>query len=87
VLGALAIVIAVLIVINARNNDDSLNEQPPPVTETVIGPPATPVAPSAWTQDWTQPPATQHPGDRAHPRFTTMSTRLILTPPHDEIAT
>ncbi len=51
VLGALAIIIAVLIVINARN--DTLNQQqsPPTVTDTVIAPPGAPAEPTDWTVD------------------------------------
>lgn len=56
VLGALAIVIAVLIVVNARDNNLNQQQNPPTVTDTVTPPPQTithtegpPAAPSNWT--------------------------------------
>lgn len=59
VLGALAIVIAVLIVVNARENNLDQNETPPTVTDTVTPPPPgepdgtepAPATPSNWTPD------------------------------------
>jgi serine/threonine protein kinase len=52
VLGALAIVIAVLIVINARDRQDRQQQLPPTVSESVT----TPAAPAS-PQNWTQPRA------------------------------
>jgi len=56
VLGALAIVIAVLIVVNARDNNLNQQQNPPTVTDTITPPPQTithtqrpPAAPSNWT--------------------------------------
>ena len=56
VLGALAIVIAVLIVVNARDNNLNQQQNPPTVTDTITPPPETithtegpPAAPSSWT--------------------------------------
>ncbi|CAN5370697.1 protein kinase [soil metagenome] len=52
VLGALAIVIAVLIVVNARDNNINQQQSPPTVTDTVTpNPGAPPAAPSNWTGD------------------------------------
>jgi serine/threonine protein kinase len=51
VLGALAIVIAVLIVVNARDNNVNQQQTPPTVTDTVSpSSPAPPAAPSNWTE-------------------------------------
>jgi serine/threonine-protein kinase len=55
VLGALAIVIAVLIVINARDRQDRQQQLPPTVRESVTTPAST--APPASPQNWTQPRA------------------------------
>jgi serine/threonine-protein kinase len=55
VLGALAIVIAVLIVINARDRQDRQQQPPPTVSESVTTP--SPKAAPAAHQDWTQPRA------------------------------
>jgi len=79
VLGALAIVIAVLIVINARNDD--LNQpSPPTVTDTVIQGPEAPAEPTDWT------------GERLPSRTLQFLnphsvTRPPSPPPHSEIST
>ncbi|OBF23127.1 protein kinase [Mycobacterium sp. ACS4331] len=80
VLGALAIVIAVLIVVNAR--DGRLNQQQPPPTvtntitpgqETATEPPAespageAPVEPSSWSPDWTPGSRTGDAGQQPGP--------------------
>jgi eukaryotic-like serine/threonine-protein kinase len=52
VLGALAIVIAALIVINARDRQDRQQQVPPTVSESVTTPRS---APPAAPQDWTKP--------------------------------
>ncbi len=64
VLGALAIVIAVLIVINARDNNLNQNQTPPTVTDTVTpGSESPPAAPSNWTDQ----SVTGDPGGYAGP--------------------
>jgi serine/threonine-protein kinase len=50
VLGALVIVIAVLIVINARDKQNQQQQLPPTVSESVTTPSAAPVYPQNWTQ-------------------------------------
>jgi len=61
VLGALAIVIAVLIVVNARDNNVNQQQTPPTVTDTVSpSSPAPPAAPSNWTERH----ATGNPGEQ-----------------------
>ena len=80
VLGALAIVIAVLIVLNAR--DDSKNQQSPPtVTDTVTPSPGAPAPaePTDWTEQIRQP--------RTAPFTSASPVRLILPPPPDEMPT
>ena len=49
VLGALAIVIAVLIVINARDKHSQQQQPPPTVSESVTTPPGAPAQPQNWT--------------------------------------
>ena len=53
VLGALAIIIAVLIVINARNDNLDQNQTPSTVTETTLAPPGSPAPaqPTDWTEE------------------------------------
>lgn len=71
VLGALAIVIAVLIVVNARNDNLDQQQTPPTVTDTVTPPPAeepggtepAPAAPSRWTPDGVTGNPGQKPGE------------------------
>ncbi len=63
VLGALAIIIAVLIVINARNDNLDQNQTPSTVTETTMAPPGSP-APAQPT-DWTE----QQPRTRVSPHI------------------
>ena len=86
VLGALAIIIAVLIVINARENNLQQQQPRPTVTDTVTPgtqPPAVtpgtppPAAPTAWTPGGPGAGPRQHPA----PPFT---VRLIAAPGHDE---
>jgi serine/threonine-protein kinase len=76
VLGALAIIIAVLIVINARENNLQQQQPRPTVTDTVTPGTPAPAAPSAWTP--------RGPGARPAPPFT---VRPIGTPSRDETMT
>ena len=76
VLGTLAIIIAVLIVINARDNNVKQQQPRPTVTNTVTQPPVTP---SAWTT--VRPGA--GPADSPTPHFT---VRLITAPGYDGTA-
>ncbi|MGB3482770.1 MAG: hypothetical protein WBB07_11235, partial [Mycobacterium sp.] len=72
VLGALAIAIAVLIVVNARDNNLNQQQTPPTVTDTVTppppgesGPPGEPDGtepPPAEPSNWTPDEVTGHPG-------------------------
>ncbi|HZA11793.1 protein kinase domain-containing protein [Mycobacterium sp.] len=62
VLGALAIVIAALIVINARDKADRQQQTPPTISESVTTPAQS--APPASPQNWTQPRAAGNGGDR-----------------------
>ena len=71
VLGALAIVIAVLIVVNARDDNLDQNQNPPTITETTVAPPGSPVP--AEPTDFTVTDG--HPAPAA------------LPPPPSEIAT
>ncbi len=93
VLGALAIAIAVLIVVNARTEGQQPQEEVPPTVTTSVSPPEEPpVAPTAWTPRR----VTGDSEDRETPRFTRISrvhppsppsVRLILPPAHSEMTT
>ncbi|CAN5399432.1 protein kinase [soil metagenome] len=88
VLGALAIVIAVLIVLNARENNLDQQQTPPTVTDTVTpnpGDPAetepAPATPSNWTGDGMTGNAGGNPGQ---PQFALAAWPVPVQPP-DEI--
>ncbi|CAN5558786.1 protein kinase [soil metagenome] len=89
VLGALAIVIAVLIVLNARENNLDQQQSPPTVTDTVTpspGDPAEteppPATPSNWTGDGMTGNAGQQPGQ---PHLLVTTWLIPANEPPDEI--
>jgi eukaryotic-like serine/threonine-protein kinase len=85
VLGALAIVIAVLIVVNARDNKSNQDKSPATVTDTVTPSSGAPAAPSSWTDDLDA----GHPGTYRDVAVTdtVVTIRLSRSPTHLEIPT
>jgi eukaryotic-like serine/threonine-protein kinase len=84
VLGALAIVIAVLIVINARDNSVNQQQSPPTVTDTVTPSSGAPEpAPPAAPSNWTEHQATGDPGVYTE-RLLFRAWQPAAAPAHDE---
>jgi eukaryotic-like serine/threonine-protein kinase len=84
VLGALAIVIAVLIVVNARDNNLNQQQSPPTVTDTVTPSSSAPEpAPSAAPSNWTEHQVTGDPGVYTE-QLLFRAWRPAAAPAHDE---
>jgi serine/threonine-protein kinase len=84
VLGALAIVIAVLIVINARDNNLNQQQSPPTVTDTVTPSSGAPApAPPAAPSNWTEHQVTGDPGEHSE-QLLFRAWQPAAAPAHDE---